>query len=58
MSAQQTPSGTIYHGLWRENGGSEIAIEDEHGHRIGTVRHVPKEQSHRNELGLRRVRPD
>lgn len=42
MSAQQTPSGTIYHGLWRENGWSEIAIEDEHGHRIGAVRHVPK----------------
>jgi hypothetical protein len=36
------PSGTIYHGLWRENGCSEIAIEDPHGRRVGTVRHVPK----------------
>jgi hypothetical protein len=26
--------------LWREDGGSEIAIEDEYGHRVGTVRHL------------------
>ena len=42
MTAEQTPSETIYHGLWHQNGGSEIAIEDEDGHRVGTVRHVPK----------------
>ena len=42
MSAEQTPRETIYHGLWRENGCCEIAIEDEDGHRVGTVRHVPK----------------
>jgi hypothetical protein len=42
MSAEQTPDGTIFHGLWRENGCSEIAIEDEHGNRVSTVTHLPK----------------
>ena len=42
MSAKQIPRETIYHGLWRENGCCEIAIEDEDGHRVGAVRHVPK----------------
>ena len=42
MSAEQTPRETIYHGLWRENGCCEIAAEDEDGHRVGIVRHVPK----------------
>lgn len=42
MSEERTPTGAVYHGLWRENGCSEIAIEDEQGHRIGTVRHLPK----------------
>jgi hypothetical protein len=42
MPKEQTPTGAVYRGLWRENGCSEIAIEDEHSHRIGTVRHLSK----------------
>jgi hypothetical protein len=41
MSAE-TSNGAVYRGLWRENGCSEILIEDKHGQRIGTVRHLPK----------------
>jgi hypothetical protein len=42
MSAEQTTGGTTYRGLMREDGNCAIAVEDEHGHRVGTVRHLPK----------------
>ena len=42
MSAEDSTSGTTYRGLRREDGNCTIDIEDEHGHRIGAVRHLPK----------------
>jgi hypothetical protein len=42
MSAEDTTSGTTYRGLRSEDGNCTITIEDDHGHRIGAVRHLPK----------------